>query len=146
MFDMDLEGKIRSITSQAKDEAGTIICSDLVTIHFEFDKEFATGVGTKEAVQLERMIRDGSLASASLTIDGGIGVICRDASKGEVETQGKGRSLKLKRANAADVNPIASFRFTIATEDAAHMWFVHHLSETVDCKIFKAQDDLPGIK
>jgi hypothetical protein len=146
MFGMTLEGKVGSIIADVKDDDDVILRRDTGTLHFEFTKEFASGLNG-DAQNLHQLLRDGALNSASMPLDvGSFTIACGDGDgeDGIVVTAEAGK-LMFKAANKEDANPQVKLRAVFPTDDRSHMWWVHHQRETVDVKLQKVQAELPGV-
>lgn len=144
MFGMDLQAKVRSISSKVKDDDGRLVRTSTLALQMEFTRALATGID-EDAQQLQELLCDGSLKSATMSMDGvkELKVTLGDGDDA-FTIDGYGQQLEIKKANKEDAHPTATFSVGFPTEDDPVLWCLHHLEETVEVRIDKAQLEIPG--
>lgn len=146
MFGLNLQGKIGSIDSTARSDDGAIIRRDTISLHFEFNSEFASALNG-DAKQIQKLLSDGSLERAQMLVDAQSFLVeCKDGDDKGVTVTAESARLACKAANKEDAGPQVKMTFCTPTSDDNHLWFLHHLQESVKVRITKQQGDLPGVE
>jgi hypothetical protein len=143
MYKMKLSGKIGKCDATVKKDGNVPIRRDVLEINFEFTEAFAAGLG-EQAERLQGGLGNGDLHAVTLNIDPKTRLVikCQDGDKSKMKVWGETSKLKLKSPNKEDACPQATLISKIATTDEAHLWFLHHLEETVSVKIDSEQVEL----